>query len=516
MQLVTAEEMRTLDRLTIEHGTPGHVLMERAGRGATQVLLECFPRLRRRGRRAVIVAGKGNNGGDGFVIARLLRARGVRVDVVLLGRASDVSGDAERQLRAYRRGRAALHEVVDGSALALLRQFLSGADIAVDAIFGTGLTKPVRGVHAEAIELINASGVPVLAVDVPSGLNADTGLAMGTAVQAEATATFGFAKIGQVLYPGLRYCGRLAVVDIGIAPEALAAQPPRAALLETPDVGRLVPVRQPDAHKGDCGHVLVIAGSFGKTGAAQLASRAAGRAGAGLVTLAAPQSLYPIYAGGVLEAMTETLPDDGGRIRFDEARLAALLEGKTAVIIGPGIGTHDGAARTVRWLLGNCELPIVVDADAITVLAGEAAVLRVSRARALLTPHPGEMSRLLGTVTAAVQSDRAGVARRFAVEHDCTLVLKGARSVIADAGGSLWVNPTGNPGMASGGMGDVLSGILGGLLAQGLAPPEAACLGVYLHGAVADRIAVDGEVGLLASDLIDGIRQGLHALRASL
>jgi NAD(P)H-hydrate epimerase len=516
MLLVTADEMRTLDRLTIEHGTPGHVLMERAGRGATQVLLECFPRLRRKGRRAVIVIGKGNNGGDGLVIARLLRQRGVRTDVVVLGRAADLSGDAERNLRAYRRGKTGLHELGESAELSLLERLLGSADVVVDAIFGTGLTKPVRGLQADAIELINASGVPVFAVDIPSGLNSDTGLPMGTAIQAEATATFGFAKVGQALYPGVRHCGRLAVVDIGLAAEAIEAHPPHAALLDAASAGRLVPVRQPDAHKGDAGHVLIIAGSFGKTGAAQLAARAAGRAGAGLVTLVAPASLYPVYAAGALEVMTEALPDDDGRIQFDEVRLAALLDGKTAVVIGPGIGTHDGAARTVRWLLANSELPIVVDADAITVLARDAAALRVSRAKPLLTPHPGEMSRLLGGVTAAVQADRAGVARRFASEHRCTLVLKGARSVIAAADGWLWVNPTGNPGMASGGMGDVLSGLLGGLLAQGLSTAEAARLGVYVHGAVADRIAADGEIGLLASDLIGGIRQGLHALRSDL
>jgi ADP-dependent NAD(P)H-hydrate dehydratase / NAD(P)H-hydrate epimerase len=516
MDLVTAAEMRTLDRLTIErYGTPGHVLMERAGRGATEALLACLPRLRRAGRRAVIVAGKGNNGGDGFVIARLLRRRGVRTEVVLLGRAAAVGGDAARMLRAYRTGRAPLHEIEDGAHLGVLARALDGADVVVDAIFGTGLDKPVRGLHAEAIELINASGVPVFAVDIPSGLNADTGMPMGTAIQAEATATFGFAKLGQALYPGVRHCGRLAVVDIGIAAAAIAAHPPSAALLDAAAVARLVPARQPDAHKGDCGHVLVIAGSFGKTGAAQLAARAAARVGAGLVTVVAPVSLYSIYAAGVREAMTEALPDDDGRIRFDAARLQALSAGKTAVVIGPGVGTHSGAEETVRWLLANLDMPIVVDADAITVLARDPAALRSSRAQALLTPHPGEMSRLLATDTAAVQADRAGVARRFASEQRCTLVLKGARSVIADAGGRIWVNPTGNPGMASGGMGDVLSGVLGGLLAQGLSTSEAACLGVYLHGAVADRIAADGQIGLLASDIADGLRVGLGTLAAA-
>lgn len=513
MRLVTAEEMRQLDRLTIELGTPGHVLMERAGRGATQVALDCFPRLRKGGARAVVIAGKGNNGGDGFVIARLLKRRGVKVAVALLGKASEVSGDAERNLRAWQRGRGALHEITAGGDLAKLRTLLDGADVAVDAIFGTGLGKPVGGLYAEAIELLNASGVPLLAVDIPSGLNADSGQVMGTAIQAEATATFGFVKLGQALYPGVRHCGRLAVVDIGLAPAALASQPERAALLEAAAVARLAPVREAEAHKGDAGHVLVIAGSFGKTGAAQLAARAAGRAGAGLVTLVAPASLYPIYAAGALEVMTETLPDDGGRIRFEPERLRALVEGKAALVIGPGLGTHTDAEHTVRWLLTETELPMVIDADAITVLARDSAVLRGARARALLTPHPGEMGRLVGGETRTVQADRAAVARRFATQHRCTLVLKGARSIIAAADGMLWVNPTGNPGMASGGMGDVLSGLLGGLLAQGLQPAEAACVGVYLHGAVADAAAEEGEIGLLASDLIAGLRQGLHALR---
>ena len=515
MQLVTAEEMRRLDRLTIERGTPGHVLMERAGRGATRVLLDQFPRLRRRGARVVIVAGTGNNGGDGFVIARLLHRRGVRTHVVLLGDAEKVRGDAARMLQMCGRTRARLDEIGRGGDLTALADALPQADVIVDAIFGTGLDKPVRGLHAKAIEQINASGVPIFAVDIASGLNADTGVPMGTAVQAQATATFGFAKIGQALFPGLEYCGRVAVVDIGLDAEAIAQHPPRAALLEAADAARLVPVRKSDAHKGDTGHVLVIAGSFGKTGAAQLASRAAARAGAGLVTVVGPASLYPIYAAGVREAMTETLPDEGGRIRFDAARLQELLAGKTAVVIGPGIGTHDDAARTVRWLLANAELPMVIDADAITVLASDPSALRNGRARPLLTPHPGEMSRLLGTTTAAVQADRAGVARRFATEQRCTLVLKGARSVIAGEDGFLWINPTGNPGMASGGMGDALSGILGGLLAQRLPVADAACLGVYLHGAVADAAAADGQIGLIASDIIDGLRQGMHQLRAS-
>ncbi|MFN8641122.1 MAG: NAD(P)H-hydrate dehydratase [Candidatus Binatia bacterium] len=514
MRLVTAEEMRRLDRLTIADGTPGHVLMERAGQGATQLLLECVPRLRRRGSRALVVAGKGNNGGDGFVIARLLKKRGVRVEVALLGRAGDVGGDAARNLRAWTRLRGTLFEVCEAAALERLARSAAAADAVVDAVFGTGLNSPVRGLPAAAIEIINACGAPVLAVDMPSGLDADSGRPLGPAVQAEATATFGCAKLGQVQHPGVRHCGALAVVDIGLSEAALAAVPARAALLEAVDAARLVPRREAEAHKGDCGHVLIVAGSHGHTGAAQLAARGAGRVGAGLVTVVAPDSLYPVYAAGVREAMTAALPDDGGRIRFDAERLRALVAGATAVVIGPGVGTHDGATETLRWLLAETALPLVLDADALTILARDLAPLRAAGARAVLTPHPGEMSRLAGIDTAAVQADRVGVARSFAGDHACTLVLKGARTVIAERDGHVWINPTGNPGMASGGMGDVLAGAIGGLLAQRLTPVEAACLGVYAHGLAADRAAADGEIGLLAGDVADAIRPALASLTA--
>jgi hydroxyethylthiazole kinase-like uncharacterized protein yjeF len=513
MELVTAAEMRALDAATIAAGTPGHVLMERAGQGAVRVLLQCFPHLRRKGRRVLVVAGKGNNGGDGFVIARVLKAKGLSVEVALLAKPDEVGGDAARNLRAWRRGRGRILDVRDADGLAALAERVARAELIVDALFGTGLNSAVRGLAAEAIELLNASGVPLFAVDVPSGLDADTGQALGACIQAEATATFGFAKLGQTIYPGARLCGRLAVVDIGLDPAAIAAAPPRAALLEAADVAPLVPRRERDAHKGDTGHVLIIAGSFGKTGAAHLATRAAARTGAGLVTVVAPLSLYPIYAGGVLEAMTEALPDDGGQIRFTPDRLATLVEGKRAVVIGPGLGTHEGAARTLAWMLAETRVPLVIDADGLTLAATQLDAVRVRQAPAVLTPHPGEMARLLGSDTAAVQRDRAGSARGFATAHGCTLVLKGAHSLIASAAGALWVNPTGNPGMASGGMGDVLAGIIGALLAQGLEASEAARLGVYLHGLVADRAAATGEIGLLASDLIAGLPAGLQAVR---
>jgi ADP-dependent NAD(P)H-hydrate dehydratase / NAD(P)H-hydrate epimerase len=516
MILVTAAEMRRLDALTIErYGTPGQVLMERAGSGATRVLLEQFPHVRRK--RVLVVAGKGNNGGDGFVIARLLRRKGVRADTVLLGKASDVRGDAAIMLQALRRARGPVSEVVADADIAKLAAKLGDAVLLVDAIFGTGLNAPVQGRYAEVLHLMNASGVPIFAVDIPSGLDADRGTPLGVAIQAEATATFGFAKPGQVLYPGAEHVGTLAVVDIGIAPQAVADVQPRLRLLEAAEVAPLVPVRAPEAHKGSCGHVLVIAGSRGHTGAALLAAHAACRSGAGLTTLAGPASLNAVYCSGAPEVMTAPLRDTDGRLEFDEARMRQLLDGKTAVVVGPGMGTHAAAEQLVRFLLAEVALPVVLDADALTCLARDLDTLKHARAGALLTPHPGEMARLLASETAAVQADRVGVARAFAATHGCVLVLKGARSVIAAPDGGLSINSTGNPGMASGGMGDALSGILGGLLAQGLSPADAACLGVYLHGEVADHVAATrGRIGVLASDVIDGVPAGFERLRRGL
>ncbi len=512
MILVTAADMRRLDALTIErYGTPGHVLMERAGAGATDVLLAQFPHVRRR--RVVIVAGKGNNGGDGFVIARLLRKKGVRAEVVLLGKRLDVKGDAARMLASLRRARVPLSEATSASDVAKLVAAFKDAVLLVDAVFGTGLNAPVQGLHADVLHLMNACGIPIFAVDIPSGLDADRGTPLGVAIQAEATATFGFAKIGQVIYPGLEHVGALAVVDIGIAPEAVTEVQPRTRLLDPAEVRPLVPVRAPESHKGTCGHVLIFAGSRGHTGAARLAAHAACRTGAGLTTLAGPASLNSILASGVPEAMTALLDDVDGLMRFDEAWVRALLEGKTAVIVGPGLGTHDDVAKLVRFLLSEVGLPMVVDADALTCIARDRTMLASARAHAILTPHPGEMARLLASDTASVQADRVTIARTYAAEHRCVLVLKGARSVLAAPDGSVWINPTGNPGMASGGMGDALSGILGALLAQGLSPAEAACLGVYLHGDVADHVAATrGQIGLLASDIVEAVPGGLARL----
>jgi hydroxyethylthiazole kinase-like uncharacterized protein yjeF len=517
MLLVTAEESRRLDALTIASGTPGGVLMDRAAAGAASVLLERFPHVRRRS--VVVCAGKGNNGGDGFVMARLLRRKGVRAEVWLLGRSEEVRGDAARALASARRARVPITTVRTSGDLTRLQDRLSSSALVIDAIFGTGLNATVQGLHADVVHLLNSSGVPIFAVDMPSGLHADRGAPLGVAIQAEATATFGFAKIGQVIHPGVEHVGTLAVVDIGIADDAVAQVCPDTHLLEMADAGALVPARVAEAHKGTCGHVLVIAGSLGHTGAALLAAHAACRVGSGLTTLAGPASLNTIFASGVPEVMTAPLGDRDGFLEFRPAEMRRLLEGKSAVVVGPGLGTHEATEQLTRFLLTESGLPLVLDADALTCVARDVATLGVGSGRTILTPHPGEMARLLASTTATVQEDRVGVARSFAQQHGCVLVLKGARSVIASGEDSrvpVWINPTGNPGMASGGMGDALSGLLGGLLAQGLRPPDAACLGVYLHGAIADQLAGErGPIGILASDVIQMVPAGLARLRAS-
>jgi NAD(P)H-hydrate epimerase len=515
MIVVTAEQMREMDRLTIQkYGVPSLILMERAGAAIAQAIVERFERNAKKG--VLVVAGKGNNGGDGFVVARLLKKKGIPAEVVLLARREDLSGDAAHHLGAYLKLKGKVTEV-GAENLGLLRERFSKNALIVDAILGTGMKSEVRGLYAEAITSINASGLPVVAVDIPSGLDTDRGTPLGGAIQAEMTVALGYPKLGEVIYPGLDYVGDLAVADIGIDPRAVDQVAPKVELLERETVRRLVPRRHPDTHKGTYGHALIVAGARGKTGAAIMACRAAMRAGAGLVTLAAPRSLNDIFAGALIEVMTEMLRENGAEeveAPGDED-WRRMLERKDALLFGPGIGVSDATRSMARWLLRNLSIPWVIDADGLNNLALEADRLRRARTPPVLTPHPGEMARLTGKKTSEVNADRVGVARSFAVENHCHVVLKGARTVIATAQGKVFINPTGNPGMASGGMGDVLAGVLTALLGQGMSAEDAMTLGVYLHGYVGDRVAsTRGEIGLIASDIVDGLPSGLRALAA--
>jgi len=422
-----------------------------------------------------------------------------------------VRGDAAGMLAAWRRGRNALHDLTGRGRVEALASRLARTAVVVDALLGTGLNAPVSGLAAAVIEAVNrwaeSSGRPVLAIDIASGLAADSGRPLGVAIRATVTATFGCAKIGQVVYPGIDYTGILDVVDIGIPPAALAAVHPRTSLLERGEVGRLLPPRPRDAHKGTFGHVLVVGGSRGKTGAALLAAEGAARAGAGLTTLAVPAALQAAFEGRVREVMTAALPEPG--------EIGSLLAGRAAVVCGPGLGVTDETRAVVAEVVRRTPAPLVLDADGLNIVAGTG-LLRERAGPTVVTPHPGEMARLLGCETAEVQADRLAAARRVARGEGVVVVLKGARTVIAAPDGEAAISPAGNPGMASGGTGDVLAGIVGGLLGQGLAPFDAAILGVLAHGAAGDRVAArQGEVGLLAGDLLAELPPTLAELQAT-
>jgi hydroxyethylthiazole kinase-like uncharacterized protein yjeF len=506
MKLVTAAQMRELDRSTIEDlGVPSLVLMENAGRSTYQILRREFPDL---AGPVVVLAGRGNNGGDGFVVARYLANAGIPVTVFLLAARDQVQGDALVNLKILEGLDVEIVEILGEDQLSAMGHRLSRAALLVDALLGTGLNSPVRGLLAQVINRINHVPPPVLAVDIPSGLSADTGEPLGATVEADVTVTYGFPKIGQIVPPGRDLVGRLWQVDISIPP-ALARDIP-VEMAEAADMRELLPVRPFASHKGTFGHLVVVAGSEGKTGAATLSSEAGLLTGAGLVTAAVPASLNDILEVKLTEAMTLPLPEARGARALGEGALAPLndfLADKTAVALGPGLGTHPETQALVQTLVRECPLPMVVDADGLNALAGHLEVLREAAGPRILTPHPGEMARLfarLQDVTPKeVQSRRLDIAREFATSHGVFLVLKGAQTVVADPEGRVSLNPTGNPVLASGGTGDVLTGLIGGFLAQRVAPWDAARLGVYLHGLVADYLAeIIGLRGHIAGDLL--------------
>jgi NAD(P)H-hydrate epimerase len=506
--------MRRLDAHAISTlGIPGTTLMENAGRGAAEAMLAALPEhgLRRRGLPVAIVCGKGGNGGDGFVVARHLKRAGARPQVYLAAPPDEIAGDAAVKYREMRRAGIAARVVEDAGAVA---PALAGAGLVVDALLGTGARGAPSPRVAALILAINASGRPVVALDIPSGLPADGEPAAGPVIRAWLTTTFAGLKLGLVIGAGAEAAGRVVVVDIGVPADA-RLHDVSTFLLERADVAPLFPRRPRDAHKGTYGHLLVLAGSVGKTGAAALCARAAMRAGAGLVTVATSASAQPVVASLILEAMSEPLPETEVRTVALKARdaIGELASARDAVAIGPGLGLDDETRRLARGLVRDLRQPMAVDADALTALAGHLDDLRGAAGPRYLTPHPGEMARLRGGSVADVQRDRVGVARAFAIEHRAHVCLKGARSVVALPDGRVFINPTGNPGMASGGTGDVLTGVLGGLLARGLPADRVLAAAVYLHGLAGDVAAERvGEEALIASDVIDGLGEAFRRL----
>jgi ADP-dependent NAD(P)H-hydrate dehydratase / NAD(P)H-hydrate epimerase len=518
MLLLNAAESRQVDLLSQQkYGVASYSLMTRAGESVADEIAARWSSKASLAQGVLVVAGKGNNGGDGMVTARRLKQLGIGVRALLLGTANALKGDAARACADFIAG-GGLVEQIDSEQL-LREGFARKPGIIVDAIFGTGLNAPIAGLPRVAIDMIDSCQASAVAVDIASGVNSDTGAIMGAAVRAALTVTFGFAKFGHASYPGARYCGELKVIDIGFPPAALNDVQPQGRYLETDDVRPLVRPRAPDSHKGTYGHPLIIAGSLGKSGAALLSSRAALRTGAGLVTTAIPHSVAAVVAAGQAELMTEPLPDVEGHFaaRGSIERLRELALHKTALAVGPGIGVSGDTRQLIEFLVSECSgprCPLVIDADGLNVLAEiGCAMLLKAPGPVVLTPHPGEMARLLAQDTAIVNSDRISAARRLCDLTGAHCLLKGNRTVIASPSGVVYVNSSGNAGMATPGMGDALTGILGSLLGQGIVPLDAMALGVFLHGIAADRLARrTGAVGYLAGDVIGELPAALAAI----
>jgi len=504
MRVLTAEQMRDADRRTIEElGLPSMVLMENAGRQVVAAMEAAFEDLA--DKRVAVLAGRGNNGGDGFVVARTLAQRGVDTSVFLVGRVADVRGDARANLEILGRLGFTVVEIANEQDWELHAPAITGCDVVVDALFGTGLREPVDGLFQTIVADLNAAERPVVAIDLPSGLSSDTAELIGDAVSATLTVTLAAPKLPLVLPPAEARCGDLVIADIGI-PEALINElaGPRVELLTRESMRPLVEPRVAESHKGDYGRVLVVAGSVGKTGAAHLAAEGALRSGAGLVTVATPRSAWPVVAAMGAEYMAEPLPETAAGSVAAEALDRVLTLPADVIAAGPGLGTGEGTRVLVRGLLEHSGVPLVLDADALNVLAEDPSALGGrDGVDVIITPHPGEMARLLDVAVEEVQRNRLEAARGFAMSHHVHVVLKGHRTVIVSPEGRVGINLTGNPGMATGGTGDVLTGMVAAWFAQLLDAEAAGRLAVYLHGLAGDLSAADeGEQAMTAGDLL--------------
>ncbi|HEY2293532.1 MAG TPA: NAD(P)H-hydrate dehydratase [Thermoanaerobaculia bacterium] len=515
MRILTAEAMREVDRAAIEElGIPSLVLMENAAIGVVEAIGESFGEAES----AAIFCGPGNNGGDGLAVARHLSVRGWEVRIFLVTGGRQLAGDAAIQLAICRKAELAVMEVAAPADLAGAAEAAAECDLVVDALFGTGLTRPLAGLFADAVETINDLPIPCVAVDLPSGLSGSQAQPIGPHVEADLTVTFAAPKVAHVFPPASDSVGEMAVTDLGIPPRLVEDVEEEAGdlhLLVGEELAELIPERDPDSHKGDYGHALIVAGSPGKAGACILAARAAVRAGAGLVTAAVPEPILQTVDLGSIESMTLALPVGASGHLAESAAEAVLdaAEGKAALALGPGLGQEPATVAAIRRIALECPLPLVLDADGINAFAGKAGDLAGRRAETILTPHPGELGRLLGISTAQIQEDRIAAARGAAEETGAIVILKGHMTLVA-SGTAVFVNPTGNPGMATGGTGDVLTGLIAGLLAQGLDALDAAVLGVYLHGLAGDLAASRlGEMTLAASDLIEILPAALAELK---
>lgn len=504
MKIVTPEQMSAIDKCAInDYGIPGMLLMENAACAVVSEALKMLGDLR--DKIVTAVAGRGNNGGDAFAAARLLHSRGADVRVYLTGGKAGISGDALANASILEGIGINIIEILTEKDIELLASDMAKSSLVLDGIFGTGLGREVTGLAAEVIRSMNASGRPILAIDIPSGINGADGSVRGVSIKADVTVTFCMPKTGLVVNPGCEYAGRLIVANIGIPACALKSRDVRCELIDADMAANLIPRRRQNSNKGDYGKVLIITGSAGMAGSGCLAAAAALRSGAGLVYTGVPESLAGIYNSSAAEPVVLPLADGGkGCLAGESAgQILEYMKKVNVAAIGPGLSSSDAVRGVVRKVIVNGSVPIVIDADALNVVSADASILKSLGADAVITPHPGEMSRLTGLSTAEIQRDRIGVAGRFASEYGVITVLKGNRTVVAMPDGRIYVNPTGNAGMATAGTGDVLTGIIAGLAAQGASLEAAAVTGVYLHGLAGDKAAESlGMHGMLAGDVV--------------
>lgn len=511
MRVVTAEEMKKLDQTAINaYGVPGLVLMENAGRQVVEVIKQEFGNVR--GKVVTVFVGKGNNGGDGFVIARHLLNLGAGVKVLSIVDAKEISGDAAVNLNIWKKMGQKVYSLQQGDSVNIVRLALMNTDLIVDAIYGTGFRGKIAEKTGRMIEVLNGSGKTIIAVDIPSGLEADTGKANGACIQATHTVTFALPKLGLILEPGAYYTGELHIVDISIPAVLIDKVAPSRYLITADMVAEWLPLRSTIAHKGSFGRVLIVAGSRGMTGAACLAGEAALKAGAGLVTVAVPESLHDIMEAKLTEVMTVPLPDTGKGYLSRDARqdILSLLDNADVLALGPGLSTKPEVVDVIKELLPSLRVPCVIDADGINALATDAEILKKVSAPLVITPHPGEMARFMQTSVKEIQEDRIAIVQKAAADWKIVALLKGARTVVAAPDGATYINTAGNPGMATAGSGDVLTGIITALIAQKLTPAQAASAGAYVHGLAGDMAAkTKGMIGLVAGDLLSWLPEAL-------
>jgi hydroxyethylthiazole kinase-like uncharacterized protein yjeF len=505
--ILSSDEMRRIDRRTTEeYGIPSIVLMENAALAVVDVIAERFPAVDR----VAVFCGPGANGGDGLAIGRHLEDRGVVPKIIIIGERGQYRGDAATNLRICERLALPFFDVTDSSSLDAALAAAADCDLVVDAIFGTGLNRAPEGIHAKAIRSLGTLRLPILAVDIPSGVNASTVEPFDPAVQADLTVTFAAPKLAHIFEPAAYSCGEVIVADISIPQAAIETEEVKLSLIEPDDIRPLVAQRLANSHKGTYGHVIVIGGSPGRSGAAILALRGAIRGGAGLATAVTDPETAKIISSVSVESMTFPIEHEAHQVR----RIADFVGSKSSAVLGPGLPDVDSSYDFVRDLADWIEIPLVIDASGLNAFVSRLGKINPSGRPRVITPHPGELGRLLGRTSDDVNRDRIGAAREAARLANCVVVLKGHLTLIADAGGHVAVNPTGNPGMATGGTGDVLSGLVAAFLARGIDPFNAACAAVYLHGAAGDILKDQScDIGLAALELANAIPRAIAALR---